>query len=314
MKFRTTISIDKYPFQIDYKSRIFGLGSCFVDNIKDKFNYYQFQNRINDFGTIFNPVSIANMLQRVENQHFFNDDDIFYHHDTWKSFDLHSQFNRSEKNQLLDEINQKLQENFDFLQHTDVAVFTLGTAWVYRHKKSRKIVSNCHKVAQSEFDKVLLTPTEIVTSLNQIIKTIQTVGKDTRVLFTVSPVRHLRDGFTENQQSKAHLLTAVHQVIDNQRVLYFPSYEIMMDDLRDYRFYKDDFLHPNNLAIDYIWQLVTESIIHPGAYSIMNNVAKIRKAMAHKAFDKQSEAHQKHLQKMNKQIQILQKSFPWMKF
>jgi len=156
MKFRTTISIDKYPFQIDYKSRIFGLGSCFVDNIKDKFNYYQFQNRINDFGTIFNPVSIANILQRVENQQFFNDDDVFHHFDTWKSFDLHSQFNRSEKDQLLDQINKKLQENFNFLQHTDVAVFTLGTAWVYRHKKSRKIVSNCHKVAQSEFDKVLL--------------------------------------------------------------------------------------------------------------------------------------------------------------
>jgi len=314
MKFRTSISIQKYPFQLDYHSRIFGLGSCFVDNIKKKFDYYQFRNQINDFGTVFNPVSIHNLLQRIVNQDVFDENDLFFHNDIWKSFDLHSQFNSPDKKALLQNLNQKIIQNYEFVKQTDLVIITLGTAWVYRHKKTQKIVANCHKVAQTEFDKLLLSPAEIVDSLSNIIKAIKSLNNHCKILFSISPVRHLRDGFIENQQSKAHLITAVHQVINKQDILYFPSYEIMIDDLRDYRFYDYDMLHPNATAVDYIWKLFTQNLIKPEAHSTMQQVEKVRKAQMHKAFDANSPAYQKHLQKLALQIENLQKSYPWMEF
>lgn len=312
MNFRTEIKIQDYPFQIDYQSKIFGMGSCFIENIQSKLDYYQFQILINPFGVIFNPVSIRKMLGRIVEKDFFTVKDLFFHNDMWKSYDLHSKFNNEDKEALLNHTNRLLLDSLDFLKQTDFAIFTLGTAWVYKLKSNNACVSNCHKVAQSAFDKGILSPTEIIDELFSIIKLVRKINPDIKILFTLSPVRHLRDGFIQNQQSKAHLLTAIHQIVNNQNVFYFPSYEIMMDDLRDYRFYKNDFLHPNDLAIDYIWQLVCKNLISPKAYTTMEAVSKIRKSKAHKAFNKNSDAYQKHLRALDKQIQDLQKSFPWM--
>jgi len=245
MDFRTEINIKEFPFQIDYQSKIFGLGSCFIDNIKTRFEYYQFQELINPFGTIFNPVSIKKILDRIVNQEYFTENDVFFHNNTWKSYDLHSKFNREDKEKLLTHANQYLDKSLAFLQQTDFAFFTFGTAWIYKLKNQDTVVNNCHKVSPQAFDKICLSPTEIIEELTIITKLIKRINPTIKIFFTVSPVRHLRDGFVENQQSKAHLLTAVHQVINNQNSYYFPSYEIMMDDLRDYRFYKDDFIHPN---------------------------------------------------------------------
>ena len=314
MKFRTVISLLPYPFRIDYSHKIFGLGSCFVDHMKQKFDFYQFQSQINPFGVIFNPVSIKNTLETIVEKRYFTKDDLFYHQDTWKSYQLHSVFNCTDSSKLLHEVNEKIQTAHRFLAQSNHLLITLGTAWVYRLKSNGEIVSNCHKVPQKEFSKELLSTTEIAGNLNKIISLAKSLSQDINILFTVSPVRHLKDGFVENNVSKSRLLDAVYQVVNEQNAFYFPSYEIMMDDLRDYRFYKPDMIHPNQTAVDYIWLKLQQALMDDKTRSTMQQVEKIRKALQHKAFNPASKEHQAFLEKINRQIQALQKRFDWMQF
>jgi len=314
MKFRTEIKLPSYPFRVNYQTQIFGLGSCFVDHMKRKFDYFQFQNLINDFGVIFNPASINTLVERIINQNFYTPKDLFYHQNVWKNFELHSSLNTADPEQLINQVNRKLKENLSFIRQSDLIIFTLGTAWVYRHKKSGKIVANCHKVAAKEFDKILLSPTEITEILSNTIRLLKKENKKTKILFSLSPVRHLKDGFIENQRSKAHLLTAVHELVDYKNVFYFPSYEILMDDLRDYRFYKTDLIHPNEVAVEYIWNQLVGALMDTPTKNLMKKVEKIRKSLDHKPFDKNSPDYKNHLQKINHQILQLQKDYPWMNF
>ena len=312
MKFRTIINLPESSEKISYQDKIFGLGSCFVTHIKNKFDYYQFRNQINPFGTVFNPVSILKLLQRVVNQHFFKEKDLIFHQNLWKSFDLHSEFNQADKDLFLQTINHKITEANKFLKTADWLFLTFGTAWVYKHKSSGNIVNNCHKVPQREFEKLLLSPTVIIKELNEIIRLAKTINPKIKILMSISPVRHLKNGFVENQLSKAHLITAVHQL--EQDIFYFPSYEILLDDLRDYRFYKDDFIHPNTLAINYVWQRFSETFIDKSAFQTMRKVDKIRQGLAHKSFNPGSEADINRLNKLQADIKKLQTEFHWMKF
>ena len=314
MKFRTALPTPEFPFQIGYQDQVFGLGSCFVAHIKQKLDRYQFRNHINAFGTVFNPISIQNLLQRIENQEYITEKEIFYHQGVWKHFDFHSQFNHHTKEIILLEINHTILNSLAVLESSKLIILTLGTAWVYKHKKTQKIVNNCHKVSADNFEKVLLSPTDITDSLKESIRLIQLVNPKSKILLTLSPVRHLRDGFIENQRSKAHLLTAIHSVVDRQNIFYFPSYEILMDDLRDYRFYNDDLLHPNTMAVDYIWEIFSNSIIDKQALQTMQEVERINKSLMHKAFNPDSEMHQNHLKSVAERISNLQNKFPWMKF
>ena len=314
MKFRTALPTPEFPFQIGYQDQVFGLGSCFVAHIKQKLDRYQFRNHINAFGTVFNPISIQNLLQKIENQEYITEKEIFYHQGVWKHFDFHSQFNHHTKEIILLEINHTILNSLAVLESSKLIILTLGTAWVYKHKKTQKIVNNCHKVSADNFEKVLLSPTDITDSLKESIRLIQLVNPKSKILLTLSPVRHLRDGFIENQRSKAHLLTAIHSVVDRQNIFYFPSYEILMDDLRDYRFYNYDLLHPNTMAVDYIWEIFSNSIIDKQALQTMQEVERINKSLMHKAFNPDSEMHQNHLKSVAERISNLQNKFPWMKF
>jgi len=314
MKFRTEIPLYDFPVKIRYTDSIFGLGSCFIDNIKTKLDYYQFQNRLNPFGTVFNPVSIQKILHRVVNQEFIDEKDLFFHQNLWKSFEWHSSFNQPDKEQYLSQINAEIKTAYEYLPKARWLFLTLGTAWVYKHNESGKIVNNCHKVLQKNFEKLLLSPTEITHSLRQIINLVSSLNPSINILWSISPVRHLRDGFVENQQSKAHLITAVHQVITNRQNFYFPSYEIMMDDLRDYRFYKDDYIHPNQLAINYIWDYFKQSLIASPQYETLKKVEKIRAGLAHKSFFPESVENKQRLEKLHKEIKQLQRQYPWMVF
>lgn len=314
MKFRTVLPTPEFPFQISYQDQIFGLGSCFVTHIKQKLDEYQFRNHINAFGTVFNPVSIQNLLQRVVNQKYITEDEIFYHQGVWKHFDFHSQFNHHDKLAFLQEINQTIIDTLSLLKQSNLIILTLGTAWVYKHKKIQKIVNNCHKVSGDNFKKVLLSPTDITDSLKESIRLIRFVNPKSKILLTLSPVRHLRDGFIENQRSKAHLLTAIHLVVDKQNIFYFPSYEILMDDLRDYRFYKDDLLHPNTMAVDYIWERFSDSLIDKQSLQTMQEVERINKSLMHKAFNPESKTYQDHLKSVAERISKLQNKYPWMVF
>jgi len=312
MKFRTEIVITESPEKIFYQDKIFGMGSCFVTHIQNKFDYYQFQNQINPFGTVFNPVSIRKLISRIVNQHTFDKKHLFYHQNLWKSFDLHSDFNNPDKEVFLNTINNKISEAGKFLKTADWLFLTFGTAWVYRHKATGNIVNNCHKVPQKEFEKLLLPPTVITEELKEIIHLVKTINPGIKILMSISPVRHLKNGFVENQRSKAHLITAVHALKDNHN--YFPSYEIMLDDLRDYRFYKDDYIHPNELAINYIWEKFSDSFISKDAIHTMQRIEKIRQGLAHKSFNPESPQDINRLHKLQIDIQKIQSEFPWMTF
>jgi hypothetical protein len=269
---------------------------------------------INPFGTIFNPYSIKNIAKRVVEQIMFTADDLFYHQDVWKSFELHSTFNQADKQDFLDLINTQILQANKFLQSAKVVLITLGTAWVYKYKQDKEIVSNCHKVSSKEFEKILLSTSEIIEELNQLINLLKSVNKNIKFVMTVSPVRHLKDGFIENQHSKSNLISAVHQIVDNKTVFYFPSYELMMDDLRDYRFYADDMIHPNSLAINYIWAKFKNSFIQPDSFIVMKKVEEIQKVLQHKSFNPTSPAHINLMNKTHQKILDLQEKYPWMNF
>ncbi len=299
MKFRTEIEISPVPYPIDYRSKIFGLGSCFVDHIQKKLDLYLFPNKINSFGVIFNPYSIQNILERIVYKKYFKEEELFFHEKRWKSFELHSSFNQLNKEILIEKVNQEIEDSHRFLKEADWVFFTFGTAWVYRLKKTGKIVSNCHKMPQKEFEKYLLSPIEIKNIFQQIIDLVQQIAPPAKILFTISPVRHLKDGFMENQRSKARLIDAVQDRINDKDIFYFPSYEILMDDLRDYRFYKKDLVHPNEMAVDYIWEKFSDALIDHSIKKDMKIIQSINKYMGHKAFIGKKEYSEKIQEKIN---------------
>jgi hypothetical protein len=315
MDFTTTIPISKSSNLIDYDSRIISFGSCFAQNIGEKFSYFKFQNTVNPFGIIFNPVSIENLISRAVNNHEFTENDIFFHNDLWHCFEVHSELSHSDKTIFLDRLNQVLSDfHFQIFKSTHFQI-TYGTSWVYRNKSSNSIVANCHKVPQSQFEKEILSVATIEKSIQNTIDLIQKVNPNCHFIFTVSPVRHIKDGFVENQRSKAHLITAIHSSISHlPSSNYFPSYEIMMDELRDYRFYAEDMLHPSQTAIDYIWKRFSENYISEESFATMEEVCSIQKGLAHRPFNPDSDSHQKFLTSLNEKISKLKEKFPYMKF
>ncbi len=313
MNFTTKIPIAKSSNPIDYNSRILSLGSCFAENMGEKFNYFKFQSEVNPFGIIFNPVSIENLISRAVNNQGFTENDIFFHNDLWHCYEVHSDLSHPDNAIFLSKLNEVLDEfHFQIFKSSNF-IITYGTSWVYRNKTSEKIVANCHKVPQSQFEKEILSVATIEKSIQNTIDLIRKVNPNCTFIFTVSPVRHIKDGFTENQLSKAHLITAIHNsqfTIHN----YFPSYEIMMDELRDYRFYAEDMLHPSQTAIDFIWTRFFENYISEENHATMEEIGNIQKGLAHRAFNPESDSHQKFLKTLNDKIIELQKRFPHFQF
>ena len=303
---------------IDYQSQLLLLGSCFVENIGGKLAYYKFKSLQNPFGILFHPIAIENLLSKSIQEINYTEDDIFYHNERWHCFDAHSDLSDVSKEELLRKLNGGLKEIRKKITASSHIVITLGTAWVYQELKSNTIVANCHKVPQKEFSKDLLSVDKVSDSLMNTIRMIRTINPSVHFIFTVSPVRHLKDGFVENQLSKAHLLAAVNKVIQNSNFLlhtsYFPSYEIMMDELRDYRFYARDMVHPNQLGIDYIWERFKDTWITRESHETMSKVEAVQKGLEHKSFNPESEAHQGFLKSLQTKITYLQQRYPFMEF
>ena len=315
MNFTTKVPILKYDTPIDYDSNIISIGSCFAENMSDKFTYYKFQNIVNPFGIIFNPVSIENSIKRIVSKQKFTNKDLFFHNDLWHCFEVHSRFSNPNKTVLLEILNQLIESTFTQISNASHFIITYGSSWVYRHSVSKSIVANCHKLPQKEFKKEILALETIEKSIQNTISLIKKVNPNCQFVFTVSPVRHLKDGFIENQRSKAHLITAIHnlhQVLKNTN--YFPSYEITMDELRDYRFYTDDMLHPNQTAIDYIWLRFFENYFLEAIIPTMNKVCEIQKALQHRAIHLNSASHQIFLNALQIKIDKIQNDFPSIKF
>ena len=316
MYFRTQIPILKSSISIDYNSKILSIGSCFAENMAFKFDYFKFQNQTNPFGIIFNSVSIENLFRRVCEKKLFEEKDVFFHNERWHSFDVHSDLSNSDREELLETLNKAITETHKKLLEATHIIITYGTSWIYRNIETDQIVANCHKVPQKQFSKELLSVEEIQMSIQNTIELIQVLNPDINFIFTVSPVRHMKDGFVENQLSKSHLFTALHKTINHKlyTVDYFPSYEIMMDELRDYRFYSEDMLHPNKIAIDYIWHKFSENYISEDGLLIMQEIEDIQKSLHHRSFNPASEQHQKFLAKLQQKIKLLEKKQPSIKF
>lgn len=313
MYFRTQVPISTATKPIDYNCKIILLGSCFAENIGDKFEYYKFQNVVNPFGIIFNPVSIEKLISKVVTATIFTEADVFFYNERWHSFDVHSDLSNESKEELLTSLNSILEQTKKQLQEASQVIITYGTSWVYRNIESNEIVANCHKVPQKEFKKELLSIEAIKESIKQTIQLIRSLNPDSNIIFTISPVRHIKDGFVENQWSKANLISGIHQVL-SQSETYFPSYEIMMDELRDYRFYAEDMLHPNQVAIDYIWERFRETSISKTAFSVMDEVQTIQKSLSHKPFNPKAESHLKFELKLKEKITKLVSKYPFIKF
>ncbi|WP_422083534.1 GSCFA domain-containing protein [Ulvibacterium sp.] len=318
MKLQTQIPLNPADNQIDYHSQLLLIGSCFVRNMSKKLNYFKFQNLQNPLGILFHPKAIENLISRAIDQKAFTERDIFFHNERWHCFDAHSDLSSVSKEKLVQKLNHGLELTNKQIKKSTHIILTLGTAWIYRYKKTGVAVANCHKIPQKEFDKELLSIEAIMESLETVMNCIHSTNKKAQIVFTVSPVRHLKDGYVENQRSKAHLISAIHQWLETSalgtRSSYFPAYELMMDELRDYRFYETDMIHPNPLAIDYIWEKFKETWISEKAYATIEKVDTIQKGLMHRPFYPNSEPHQEFKKSLQEKIMYLQKRYPFMEF
>jgi hypothetical protein len=312
MNFQTKIPLSRQSHNlIDYTSNILLLGSCFAENIGNKLEYFKFQNTLNPFGILFHPVAIENLITRAINLDYYSEEELFNHNEIWHCFDAHSQLSSMTQNELLISLNVAIDSTHKLLKDVTHIIITLGTAWVYRHIETDRLVASCHKVPQTKFLKELLSVEKIASSLEASATLIKSVNPDVSFIFSVSPVRHLKEGIVANNRAKSHLLAAVHKVVDEKyRQYYFPSYEIVMDELRDYRFYKEDMVHPNNVAIDYIFHKFNEVWIDESSEKIMKKVDEIQKGLQHKPFNPDSELHKLFLRNLESKKEQLIKLYP----
>jgi hypothetical protein len=316
MKLTTQIPISKSQNPIDYSSKIISIGSCFAENMGEKFEYFKFHNSINPFGIIFNPLSIEKLVNRAANKIEFTEKDIFFYNEHWHCYEVHSVLSDSSSELLIENLNKILHSFRSQIQEATHFILTYGTSWVYRNIESNEIVANCHKVPQSQFNKEILSVETIQKSIQNSINLIQKINPNCNFIFTISPVRHIKDGFVENQLSKSHLITALHKTNNQQPSTnnYFPSYEIMIDELRDYRFYAEDMLHPNQTAINYIWIKFFENYVDEKEFVTMQQVCEIQRALKHRPFNPNSESHQKFLENLSLKINLIQEKLPHIQF
>ncbi|MFT4611426.1 MAG: hypothetical protein ACJA1H_000911 [Glaciecola sp.] len=312
MNLQTKIPLAPNKFnQIDYNSKVLLLGSCFSENIGEKFEYFKFQKLQNPFGIQFHPQAIETLVTNAINEKRYNQDDIFFHNEQWHCYDAHSCLSNVSQDQLLQRLNDNITSAHQFLKEASHVVITIGTAWAYRFIETDRYVANCHKVPQKKFLKELLAVEQISESLDAIMSLVKSINPKVAFVFTVSPVRHIKDGFVENTRSKSHLISAIHQIVaPRNQSYYFPSYEIMMDELRDYRFYNADMLHPNTLAVNYIWECFVSIWISEDTQKTMQAIGEVQKGLAHRPFNLKSDAHLTFLIGLEEKKSIIKSHFP----
>ena len=255
------------------------------------------------------------MITRAINEEEYTEADVFQHNEQWHCFETHSRVSVSEKETLLVNLNSQLKAFKSYLEQASHIIFTYGTAWVYRFIETDDIVANCHKIPQKKFLKELLSVEEVSAAIQNTVMLLKSVNKKATIVTTVSPVRHIKDGFVENMQSKAHLISGLHEAIEGEkRAFYFPSFELMLDELRDYRFYEEDMIHPNKLAISIIWERFKNVWISSDTENLQKEIESIQNGLKHRPFNPSSEAHQKFQKNLQQKIKALQKEFPFIKF
>ena len=315
MKLTTPIKLSRQNPTINYSSKVLLLGSCFAQNMGAKLEYYKFQQCTNPFGILFHPVAIEKLITRAVNQTWFTSKDVFLQNEQWHCFLAHSKLSNTSEEDLISALNSALEKlRFSLLEASHV-VFTFGTAWVYKHLEKDAIVANCHKVPQKEFVKQLLSPDDVSDVLLGIETKLRTINPTCSIINTVSPVRHIKDGLIANSRSKAHLIAGVQEIVSPEKLnYYFPSYEIMMDELRDYRYYKEDLIHPNQTAIHLIWEKFLSSWVASETFEIQKKIAVIQNGLLHIPFNENSKAHIHFKKDLETKISEIKEQLPWATF
>lgn len=315
MQFRTKVKMPEIPIEIQHTDCLWFMGSCFSNTISSCCFDYGFNIVSNPFGIVYNPISIADQLAicnkelEVSDSLFVERESMFFH------YCFHSDLYASSKDLfslsidgIVDDLQKMASNN---ARH--VFFITLGTAWVYALKDTNQIVANCHKQPSHSFNKNLISIEMIEHALNRMIKTIRNWVDHSEIIFTISPVRHIRDGLIENQRSKARLIDAVHNIVEKDVALhYFPSYEIITDELRDYRFYDKDMVHPSSLAVDFVWQMFREVFFNSETHQLGSRVSKIRKRMGHRFLHPHSPSAKVFHNETTEQVKQLLQTFPFL--
>ncbi|WP_241331590.1 GSCFA domain-containing protein [Chryseobacterium arthrosphaerae] len=305
MKFRTEVDIPASEKKIEIEDKIFSIGSCFASEMTDLLENGQLQTLSNPFGTIFNPFSINNSVQRLHDSAFYQEEELITYNEEYISLDHHTSFDTRYIHQTLDKINKSIEEGNAFLQEADWIIITYGSSFIYEFLPKKKLVANCHKIPQKFFEKRLLSHQELTGSIYNTILELKDICKEgVQILFTVSPVRHTKDGMVENQLSKSKLITAIHESISMfEDCHYLPVYEILMDDLRDYRFYKEDMIHPSTQAVNYIFDKFGNAYFSGETQNFIKENFKIIKALEHKTSDKKDPKFIEFREKLDQRIE-----------
>ena len=304
MELTTKVNIQASEKKIGYQDSILLLGSCFADNIGDKFSEHYFQATVNPYGTLYNPASIATSLLPISSNLL----PVCYHNGLWHSMMHHGSFSHTNKEEVLRRCQESREVMSNALKEASTIIITFGTAWVYEW--NGEVVANCHKLPANQFNRTRLTVDEIVEQWQSIIEQMP----DKHWIFTVSPIRHIKDGLHENQISKAILLQAVDCLTaNNAMVSYFPSYEIMLDELRDYRFYAEDMVHPSQVAVDYIWQRFVDTYMTADTQNEMRSLHQLWRDRHHRFLHPETEEAKDFAQRTEIRLQNLKKRYPWLK-
>jgi hypothetical protein len=311
--FRTIVEPEPPGFQLEYRDAMFLAGSCFTTSIGNRLEALKFSTCNNPFGVLYNPSSIAQNLERLNSGIAFGEENLQQFNDLWLSLSHHGSFSNPDKMQCLEKINASFNSASAFLKNSTCLIITFGTAWVYRYRETGQIVANCHKINQNEFERFMLNPQEIATQYIKLIQNLRSKNPALKLVFTVSPVRHLKDGMAGNQLSKSVLLLAIQLIREKLDTCdYFPAFEIMMDDLRDYRYYEPDMIHPSNQAVDYIWKQFSKKYFNEATRDLIAAVEKINSAMNHRPLHPGSVEYAKFCQSQLKGILNIKAAYPFL--
>lgn len=308
--FRTLVSCVESKEKIFPNSRLLFIGSCFTQNIGNKFAEMGLNVCLNPFGIVYNPLSIFQQLSHLVNGKVYQIDELKSHNGLYHTFDHHSAFSDVNPLNALNKINREIGLGAKSLKECSFLFITLGTAYVYLLKENDLLVANCHKYPSKYFNKQLLDVTSIVSEFSNLWEKLKKYNPNLKVVFSVSPIRHLADGFIENNISKSALLLAISKIIESHEgCYYFPAYEIVMDELRDYRFYADDMIHPNEIAVDYIWSRVKESFLDSTTIQMISEVEKLKRDLSHRPFNPDSKEHKKFIDGVNKRVECFKSRY-----
>lgn len=313
MNLQTHVIIPKSKFDVSHQSKILLMGSCFSENIGGKLKNSKFPVVINPFGILYNPISIYNALDRLLTNKLFTESDLIHYNDSYHSLMHHGSFSHSNLKVAVDNINEAFNHASTQLHNADVLLITFGTAYVFRWNESSEVVGNCHKIPANKFTRERLSVEEIYAAWRMLINKIVAINPKVKLIFTVSPIRHFKDGAHENQLSKSILHLSIDRLMSEftENTFYFPAYEILLDQLRDYRFYTDDMLHPSELAQNYIWARFSETYFSHQTEQIIAEWQKIRQAMSHRPYNSQSKEYMEFLNRTINNLQAFQDKYKY---